>query len=271
MQADGSAKRLNPVRSVQIGPDNPKLPYEVRQAEVGIPATQASTQRTLTQERGDRISNATNAASAPYTIAKARADAERAAAEAALAQRAANNPTLTDDQRKAAMQAANLDALVGQINRVQELYDQNVAGASPFEWLPARSDMAEFNAAAAGLAEQGLAAFRVPGVGSQSDTELKQFVEANRPHSSSLDSANVERLRQLRMRTDAARRGLGLAPAQWGGTGAAMGGMIGRQLANPPPRQSQKRAWWDNGTAPRKTDPLDDEVMSYINRARGGK
>lgn len=60
------------------------------------------------------------------------------------------------------------------------------------------------------------------------------------------------------------------AGATLSNTGTGIGGMVGGMLS-PPPRQSQKRAWWDNGTAPRKADPLDDEVMSYINRARGGK
>lgn len=125
----------------------------------------------------------------------------------------------TEDDRKVVMQNANLDALAAQINRVQELFNQSQAGrgiSSIGEYLPT-SDNKQFDAAAAGLAEQGMAAFRVPGVGAQSDTELKQFVEANKPSSKEFDSANLERLRQLRARVDSVRASLGLAPAEWVG------------------------------------------------------
>jgi len=269
VQADGSARKVPTRGAVPVGPPNPLMPGQVAGQEFNNRNTQAQTGRTVVQTRGDEIDNATKAATQQAMIAKARAEAQKAAADAVVAQRGANNPVLSDEQRKAAMQAGNLDALVGQINRVQDLYDQNIAGASPFEWLPGRSDMAQFNAASAGLAEQGLGAFRTPGIGSQSDAELRQFVEANKPHSSSLDSANEERLRQLRARTDAARKALGLTPAQWGGAGSGIGGMVGARLS-PPPRKAS-RGWWEGDNAPRKAQPIDDEVMSYINRARGGR
>lgn len=115
---------------------------------------------------------------------------------------------------------ANLNALVTQINRVQQLYDEGVGStngaASLLDYLPTPGNR-EFDAAAAGLAEQGLAAFRVPGVGAQSDTELLQFVQANKPQSSDFDTVNMERLRQLRSRVDESRRAMGLPPAQWDG------------------------------------------------------
>lgn len=122
----------------------------------------------------------------------------------------------TGDQKSAA-KSANLDALVNQINRVQQLYDVNLKGSglgSISEYLPTPTN-SQFNSAAAGLAEQGLAAFRVPGVGSQSDTELRQFVEANRPQNTDFDLSIEEKLRQLRSRTDATREAMGLDPAAW--------------------------------------------------------
>lgn len=116
---------------------------------------------------------------------------------------------------------ANLDALTGQINRVQQLYDNNLRDeaipllGSLMEYLPTPTNR-QFDSASAGMAEQGLAAFRVPGVGAQSDTELRQFVEANKPSAADHDLAIEEKLRQLRARVDATREQMGLPPAQWG-------------------------------------------------------
>jgi hypothetical protein len=141
----------------------------------------------------------------------------RLAQEAAA--RAAQPAAAADD--KAAQKAANLDALVGQINRVQQLYDQGLRDeaipllSSLGEYLPTPTNR-QFDSAAAGMAEQGLAAFRVPGVGAQSDTELRQFVEANKPSAGDYDASIEEKLRQLRARVDSTRQAMGLSPAQWG-------------------------------------------------------
>lgn len=134
----------------------------------------------------------------------------------------ADKPAAQADDAKAQSKLANLNALEGQINRVQELFNSGQRDnaipllGSLWEYLPTQANT-QFDSAAAGLAEQGLAAFRVPGVGAQSDTELKQFVEANKPSSWSNDSSNEERLRQLRARVDETRAAMGLPPAQWAG------------------------------------------------------
>lgn len=123
---------------------------------------------------------------------------------------------------KEAARSANLDSLVTQINRVQELYNSNLRDeAIPLlsalgDYLPTEGNK-QFDTAAAGLAEQGLAAFRVPGVGAQSDTELRQFVDANKPSAKDFDASIEEKLRQLRIRVDANREAMGLPPAQWAG------------------------------------------------------
>jgi hypothetical protein len=127
-----------------------------------------------------------------------------------------------NDQKLAGKRAA-LTSLEAQINRVDELYQKGFKDealgviSSLGEYLPT-NEAAQFNAAGAGLAEQGLAAFRVPGVGSQSDTELRQFVEANRPQNTDRDVAIEEKLRQLRTRVDATRAEMGLPSAQWLGS-----------------------------------------------------
>jgi hypothetical protein len=120
---------------------------------------------------------------------------------------------------------ASLQSLETQINRVQQLYDSNLKDealgvlSSLGEYLPTETNR-QFDAASAGLAEQGLSAFRVPGVGAQSDTELRQFVEANRPMASDYDATIEEKLRQLRVRVDATRAAMDLPPAQWAGSAA---------------------------------------------------
>ena len=127
---------------------------------------------------------------------------------------------------KQAQRLANLEALTQQINRVQQLYDENLSTntipvlGSLWEYLPTPTNR-QFDSAAAGMAEQGLASFRVPGVGAQSDNELRQFVEANRPSASDSDEVIQEKLRQLRGRVDATRREMGLPPAEWRGVASA--------------------------------------------------
>lgn len=118
--------------------------------------------------------------------------------------------------------AAMLDSLVEQINRVQTLYEEGPGATKGLaglgDYLPFDSNR-QFDTAGAGLAEQGMAAFRVPGVGAQSDTELRQFVEANKPQASDRDVSIEEKLLQLRNRVDATRAGMGLPPANWLGIG----------------------------------------------------
>jgi hypothetical protein len=124
------------------------------------------------------------------------------------------------DDVKIQQKRAALTSLETQINRVDELYRKGFRDealgiiSSIGEYFPS-DEASQLNAAGAGLAEQGLAAFRVPGVGSQSDTELRQFTEANRPDSWDRDAAIEEKLRQLRGRVDATRAEMGLPPAQW--------------------------------------------------------
>jgi hypothetical protein len=141
-------------------------------------------------------------------------------AEAALARARVGEIGQTDDAVKIKQKRANLDSLVEQINRVEHLYRQTIeptSGMGGFlDFLPTEGNK-QFDAAGAGLAEQGLAAFRVPGVGAQSDTELRQFVQANKPSASDYDITIEEKLRQLRGRVDSTRQQLGLEPADWQG------------------------------------------------------
>jgi hypothetical protein len=133
---------------------------------------------------------------------------------------APEKPDTKADDVKIQQKRASLQSLEQQINRVEELYRGGLKDeafgiiSSLGEFLPTETNR-QFDAASAGLAEQGLSAFRVPGVGAQSDTELRQFVQANRPSASDYDATIEEKLRQLRVRVDATRQEMGLPPAQW--------------------------------------------------------
>lgn len=143
-----------------------------------------------------------------------------ALAEQAAAREAAKASGKPGGDAKAAARIPKLNALVEQIKRVEELYSQNIAPedagllSSLGDYLPTQENK-QFDTASAGLAEQGLAAFRVPGVGAQSDTELRQFVQANKPSASDYDVSIEEKLRQLKSRVDEERRGMGLEPVNW--------------------------------------------------------
>lgn len=190
----------------------PQDPMKRAQTAATTANTQANTQRTLAEiaarndentrgklPEGYRWGASGQAEKIPGTE-KQLSPSEQAAAQALRSKNAA------------------LDAIVKQINDVQGLFEQGpgstngIAGLA--DYLPSNANSA-FDTAAAGLAEQGLAAFRVPGVGSQSDAELRQFVDANKPSSWNLDASTVQKLKQLRARVDAARQAAGLPPANW--------------------------------------------------------
>lgn len=176
------------------------------------------------------------------------------------------------DPAKTQQRNANLDSLIEQINRVQGLYNENYKGrplsrlGGLTEYLPGPTH-SQFNSASAGLSEQGLAAFRVPGVGAQSDTELRQFVEANRPYANDYDETVEEKLRQLRNRVDATRRAQGLPPVQWGGLAAgtdqqpiATTQQPQQPPASPPPGSGP--------TPPSPGGPAPDEMLRFNDEAR---
>lgn len=147
----------------------------------------------------------------------------------------ADKPDNKADQEKAA-RVGKLQSLAQQIRRVRQLYDANIAPTSGLagiaDYLPSEANR-QFDTAGAGLAEQGLAAFRVPGVGAQSDTELRQFTQANKPQASDYDISIEEKLRQLQLRTDSELQGLGQKPIDWNAQQAAAPAIGGGQQQPP--------------------------------------
>lgn len=134
--------------------------------------------------------------------------AQQLAAQAA--QRAADI-----SKREQAEKLAPLNAMANQIARVRELYGQG-PGATPswsasslMDYLPTDKNKA-FDTAGRGLGQLGMAAFRVPGVGSQSDAELRDFIETNRPSASDNDVTIREKIRNLETRLTEAYRARGV-------------------------------------------------------------
>lgn len=114
--------------------------------------------------------------------------------------------------------AGALRSLVGQINRVQQLFNSGPGATTGVgavkDYLPTGTNRA-FDAAGAQLSQQGLAAFRVPGTGTVSDRDAIMFDKANLPQASNFDDATREQLRGLRARVEEEYRTLGVPAPKW--------------------------------------------------------
>lgn len=188
-------------------------PWEkYRSGTTGIPiGPQVDPMQVRQADRMDR----TESRSANTDQARLANEAERLR----LAQQAQRDAAVARQQAQMGVKQArdsrisNLNALAQQINRVDQLYKTGVGAtkgiAGALDYLPTPGNK-KFDAAGAGLAEMGLSAFRVPGVGSQSDKELKAFVEANRPMASDYDEAIQEKLRNLKTRLREAYKPFGV-------------------------------------------------------------
>lgn len=195
-------KRTGEIITVPGGPPaNPTFPLQAPKMSAEIGNTQANTQRTLADIQNDRERIALE-----RQRVQAAQQAQARAGEAA--QRAAEIA-----EREKNTKLGNLRAMQNQIARVRDLYKtgpgstKGVMGA--MDYLPTPGNK-QFDAAGASLGEIGLSAFRVPGVGSQSDAELRAFVEANRPSASDYDAQIEEKLRNLENRLGEAYKPYGV-------------------------------------------------------------
>ncbi|MGL5735589.1 MAG: hypothetical protein ACRCYS_12050, partial [Beijerinckiaceae bacterium] len=135
----------------------------------------------------------------------------------------------------------NLTSLVQQINRTQQLGNAGpLASQSPLSALsdynPFSSANARFDTAGAQLAQQGLAAFRVPGTGTVSDRDAMMFDRGNLPEASNIDARNQEQLDGLRRRVDAEYDALGLPRPKW--VGVPQGGAMDQTFVADPELQA---------------------------------
>lgn len=110
-------------------------------------------------------------------------------------------------------------SVIQQVNRLYELYNQGIGTTSGLsgilDYLPSDANAA-FDTAGAALGDQGNAAFKVPGMGAQSDADAARFVAANQPQSGDRDVAALEKLRAIRQRLENNMAAVGLPAPQWG-------------------------------------------------------
>lgn len=114
--------------------------------------------------------------------------------------------------------AGAYNSVIAQIDRLYELYNDGIGKtegiAGILDYLPTETN-AVFDTAGAALGDQGNAAFKVPGMGAQSDADAARFVAANQPMASDKDAAALEKLRALRQRLESNMQAVGLPAPQW--------------------------------------------------------
>lgn len=184
------------------------------------------------QVQGDILGNQHTAVSTAKTQQDMSLDPRRVAvSEGGLA---VDKAKVALEQRKMQMeQAARIAQLNSLKNQLRTTWDSFAQGPGATHGLSGLSDYnpfngknAAFDAASASLADIGQNAFRTPGIGSQSDKELAAFVQANRPESSAMDDANVQRFSNLENRLGEAYKALGIpyTPYRPKGFGPQKGG-----------------------------------------------
>lgn len=147
--------------------------------------------------------------------------------------------------------AGAYNSVIDQINRTYELYNQSIGKtdgiAGLMDYLPTEAN-AMFDTAGAALGDQGNAAFKVPGMGAQSDADAARFVAANQPQASDRDGAALEKLRALRQRLEANMRAVGLPTPEFNY------GLDGTPLQPQSNQDSPAGALPNQGTGPDTTD-----------------
>jgi hypothetical protein len=207
--------RLNGPQGVQTRPADPRIPFQLQQERNQAAASQYAPSKA----QADTAIAQANAGSAGVV---AQAEAAKAQADAAKAQ--AELAKLREEQKKVDPKSGAYLALQTQIDRVNELYLNSIKGGAPNvlnSVIPdfLQSDKEAFDTAAQGLVNPFMAAFKVPGQGSQSDTELKQFLQANTPQQGDSDAAIEEKIRNIQTRLDAEKppEGVGRSARPVGG------------------------------------------------------
>lgn len=185
-------------------PANPTFPYEGPKAAADL------TRTTL----DNRITQATLGAA----IRKAEADAATAEANA---QKAANDaktgPAKNEEQIKSETRMADLQAMIKQINELQDLYNRNLAGQgveSVLEYFPTNAND-RIDTLGAGIGQLGQSAFRVPGQGEQAVQEMLKFIAANEPSTTDRDAKFLGKLDNLRNRINSRVAAMGGEQINW--------------------------------------------------------
>lgn len=185
-----------------IGTPDPAAAYKGPQAAVDLEAARARA--------------ATAAASAPYAaqMASDQARMTRAQADEAVRKAAAQPKTSTADSTRLGM----FDALVQQVKDTEAAYragpgaTKGIAGL--WDYLPSDANSV-LDTAGAGLADQVTAAFKIPGMGSQSDADAARLAAATQPFARNRDVSNEQQFKQLKSRIDFTRKAAGFPAANW--------------------------------------------------------
>lgn len=113
-----------------------------------------------------------------------------------------------------------INALVRQINEVQRLFDAgpgSTGGVSGLrDFMPSGQNSA-FDRATNSLEDIAVSAFKVPGMGAQSDADAARLAAAVKPNRWGFDQANRQTLSDLRARVEEWFKARKLAPPKWGG------------------------------------------------------
>lgn len=131
------------------------------------------------------------------------------------------------NQNDLARQRADIEAMTQQLQTVGNLYNRNFRDNDPIISLGLSPTEREFDRNAGILRQQAQSAFRVPGVGSQSDYEARQLEDAYGVDSRNWDTENEAILTGITNRLNERRQALGLPPVDW------------RQSATPDPNRVQ--------------------------------
>lgn len=187
---------------VQLTPGDPKLPHETRKAANEADASQFDPAKAAADARVAELTARIKTIEAANAGGLTQAELEKKGLEVEKLQ--------AEIAKISKGKGSALDALQGQVDRVGELYRQSLKGGVPngiASWAPdmLAPQQGQFDSAAQGLTNPFMAAFRVEGQGSQSDTELRQFLQANTPAQGDSDLVIEEKLGNIQRRIDAER------------------------------------------------------------------
>lgn len=178
---------------------------DIRQGSGSAAASEASAERTrtLTPLERDKLAE---------ELVKMRIDN-------AVAARKAAQPAAPDaDQVAQNRILGDMNTAVDAINILTKQFNENLSGQGPIqstlEYFPSQAKGA-IDATAAGLADVGLALFKVPGMGSQSDADAIRFVKSNQPSANDFDMTFLGKTYNLRRRIDAKALSMGFPPIPW--------------------------------------------------------
>lgn len=216
---------LNPADflDTRASPKQSKETSEARIKGVEADVAPAAARADINQSQTSAASSAATAERTrtltPLEAQKLQEDLVKMRLENAVAAKKAAQPIAPDaDQVAQKRILGDMNTAVDAINIMTKLFNENLSGQgivkSTLEYFPSQAKGA-IDTTAAGLADVGLALFKIPGAGSQSDSDALRFVQANQPSASNFDLTFLGKVYNLRRRIDAKAQSMGLPPIPW--------------------------------------------------------